>query len=61
MTRNELYNRILTVLKEAACEGMPIGTLKAVLGEVDFAIESQINNLPFGAISDGLKERMPRE
>ena len=58
--RDVLYNAIVEAVKEYGSE-MEIGTVRAVLNEVDGEVASLANRSLFEALSLKLKERKPRE
>ena len=58
--RDMLYNAVLEKVKEHGA-GLEIGSVRAVLAEIDGAIASAASRLEFDAVCDRLAEKMPRE
>lgn len=55
-SREKLFNSLIDVLKEQACE-MEIGAVRAVLQEVDGAIAMGFGRMPFEIVQERLKKK----
>ncbi len=58
--RDELYNAVLDTVKKHG-RGMEIGSVRAVLAEVDGEIACRLGRKDFDTVCEQLKERKPRE
>lgn len=58
--RNELFNALLDTVKEHS-SGLEIGSVRAVLSEVDGEIATRMGRQQFDDLKGKLKKREPRE
>lgn len=58
--RNDLFNALLDTVKEHS-SGLEIGSVRAVLGELDGEIATRMGRQLFDDLKDKLKKREPRE